>query len=75
MARAENFFDRYDVGGESKPLTRENLAELIGRMATDESDFGDLGGEYAELPRPFRPPDIGSVALRPPGSEPVLELS
>jgi|GEM_PF-4971742 len=77
MARELGFdhYDAYDAGGEYRPLTRDDLAELIGRMAAGEGGFGDPGGEFVERPRPFRPPDVGGVALRPPGAEPILELT
>ncbi|HVV25775.1 MAG TPA: hypothetical protein VHC21_01975 [Candidatus Saccharimonadales bacterium] len=75
MAR-EQRFDLYNSGGEHRPLRYEDMVDLLGKMATRENDWGaDSGGELAELPRPFHPPDIGSVALRPPTGERILELT
>jgi hypothetical protein len=75
MARGLGF-DYYEPGGERRPLNYEGMVDMLGKMATRENDWGaDSGGELAELPQPFYPPDIGSVALQPPGTEPMLELA
>lgn len=77
MARGLDF-NYYESGDEYRPLNYEDMVDVLGKMATRENDWGvdpDSGGELAELPRPFYPPDIGSVALQPPGAEPVLGLA
>jgi hypothetical protein len=64
----------HDSGGEYRPLSREELAAHIGRISAG-GDFGEPGGEFAELSPTFQPPDLGSTALNPPNEEPALQLN
>lgn len=68
--------EAYNSGGEYRgQLTYQEMADLLGKMATRENNWGsEGGGELAQLQPPFLPPDIGSIALRPPSAEPILEL-
>jgi hypothetical protein len=63
-------------GGEYHSRSREELEDMLGRMATRGNDWGgDFGGEFAKLLRPFLPPDyLGGVAVQPSDADPVLEL-
>jgi hypothetical protein len=67
----EDFFRFYNPGGEHRFVSHVELLSLLGDLATQANDWGrDFGnGEFAKLQRPFRPPDIGSVALQVPNSD------
>lgn len=59
--------------GGSVEFTPQNIVRLVFGEFSVDSDEGS-GDQYARPAAPDMPPQIGGIALHPPGAEPILEL-
>lgn len=67
-------FEHGEEEGGSAELIPQNIARLVFGEFSVGPDEGS-GDQYARPTMPDMPPQIGGIALRPPGTEPILELN